>query len=937
VTVTNANGCSATSTPTVVTVNPLPSPTITPDGPTTFCNGGSVTLTAANATNYLWSTGATSQSITVATAGSYSVTVTNANGCSATSTPTVVTVNPLPTATIEPSGDKTFCDGGSVILTAATATNYLWNTGATSQSISVTTSGAYSVTVTNANGCSASSTPTVVTVYSLPTPTIEPSGATTVCNGGSATLTAATATSYLWSTGATSQIISVTTSGSYSVTVTNANGCSTTSAPTAVTVNPLPTPTIESDGATTFCDGGSVILTAATATNYLWSTGATSQSITVITAGAYSVTVTIANGCSTTSAPTAVTVYSLPTPTIESDGATTFCDGGSVILTAATATSYLWSTGAISQSIIVSNAGSFSVTVTNTAGCSATSAPTVVTVNPLPTATITASGSTTFCDGGSVTLTATTATNYLWSTGATSQSIAVANAGSYSVTVTNAAGCSASSVPMVVTVNPLPTATITASGSTTFCDGGSVTLTATTAASYLWSTGAISQSIIVITGGSYTVTVTNAAGCSASSVPIIVTVNPIPAMPVVNNIGYCQNDPSSPLQAIPDGSNIIRWYRFTLGGLAIATPSFNTLLPSVDSFYVTQTTIFGCESPRAPLIVTIHPLPEDSILTPTQNFICEGSFLTLSASNNYTYQWLNNGLPIAGALSNNYLAHLEGTYTFQMTSEFGCVNHSNNSISIQLIKKPTADFTFDNRCINTPIRFMNTSNMLHSATVLWDFGNGTVGKLKDGLSIYDTIGKYTVTLSATSSVCPHLVDTAKKVLSIEAPVPGIHYGAENAKANRPHLLNARKIGTTYLWDPFRGLSNPSIQNPTTSLQANQVYTIRITNNAGCITQDTLLVWIFNDYGVYVPSGFSPDGDGVNDKLTPILIGIREVKSFRIYNRWGQLVYQTSEKNEGWNGIYKGGAQLSETYAWVIAVINEEGELIQKTGKSTLIR
>lgn len=410
-------------------------------------------------------------------------------------------------------------------------------------------------------------------------------------------------------------------------------------------------------------------------------------------------------------------------------------------------------------------------------------------------------------------------------------------------------------------------------------------------------------------------------------------------MPVVNNIGYCQNDPSSPLQAIPDGSNIIRWYQFASGGLAIATPSFNTLLPRVDSFYVTQTTIFGCESLRVPLIVTIHPLPVDSILTPIQNFICDGSFLTLSASNNYTYQWLNNGLPIAGASSSNYLAHLEGTYTFQMISQFGCKNRSSNSISIQLIKKPTADFSYVNRCINTPVRFLNTSNIVHSATVLWnwDFGNGTVGKLKEGLSSYQSIGKYNVTLSATPSVCPQLADTAKKVLTIEAPVPGIHYGAENVKANSPHLLNARKIGITYLWNPFTGLSNPSVQNPTTSLQADQVYTIRITNYAGCITQDTLLVRVFNDYGVFVPSGFSPDGDGVNDKLTPILIGIREVKSFRIFNRWGQLVYQTSEKNEGWNGTFKGMEQLSETYAWVIEVINEEGETIQKTGKSTLIR
>ena len=628
----------------------------------------------------------------------------------------------------------------------------------------------------------------------------------------------------------------------------------------------------------------------------------------------------------------------MPSPTITPDGPTTFCNGGSVTLTAANATNYLWSTGATSQSITVTTTGSYSVTVTNANGCSASSTPTVVTLIPLPTPTIEPGGPISFCNGGSATLSAATAASYLWNTGATSQSITVTTAGSYSVTVTNADGCSASSTPTVVTVYPLPSPKITPSGPTTFCKGGLVALTAAPAASYLWNTGATSQSITVTTAGAYSVTVTNSDGCSKSNTTII-PVNPLPDIPVVNNIAFCQNDPSSPLQAIPTDSNTIRWYRFQSGGVAIPTPHSNTLLPSVETFYATQTTIFGCESPRVAMTVTIHPIPADSILNPTQNFICDGSFLQLNASNNYTYQWLNNGLPIAGDSSNNYSAHLGGIYSFQMTNQYGCINNSSNSISIQLIKKPAAGFSYDNRCKNTPIQFTNTSNIANSGTIIWnwDFGNGSIGKLKNEQSIYKSIGKYTVTLSARPSNCPLLADSIKKDLTIEDPVPGIHYGDVNAKAKTPYLLSARNFGITYLWNPFIGLSNPSIQNPTTTLKVEQVYTIRITNNSGCLTHDTVLVRVFNDYGVYVPSGFSPDGDGVNDKLTPILIGIREVRSFRIYNRWGQLLYQTSNKNAGWNGTYKGKQQVSETYVWVLVVITEEGKTILKTGKSTLIR
>jgi gliding motility-associated-like protein len=116
-----------------------------------------------------------------------------------------------------------------------------------------------------------------------------------------------------------------------------------------------------------------------------------------------------------------------------------------------------------------------------------------------------------------------------------------------------------------------------------------------------------------------------------------------------------------------------------------------------------------------------------------------------------------------------------------------------------------------------------------------------------------------------------------------------------------------------------------------------LYTIRITNAAGCVTNDSIQVRVFNEYTVFVPSGFSPDGDGVNDKLNPLLAGIKELKNFRVYNRWGQLLYQTNDKNAGWNGTYNGKLQISETYVWVVEAIDQDGKNILKTGKTTLIR
>jgi len=210
--------------------------TITPSGSTTFCQGDSVVLTANSGSSYLWNNGATTRSITVKATGSFSVKVTFANGSSATSAATTVTVNTLPTATISANRSTTFCQGDSVILTSSIGTSYLWNNGVTTRSITVKNSGSFSVKVTNANNCSATSAATAVTVNTLPTATISASGSTTFCQGDSVILTSSAGNSYLWNNGAITRTITVKNSGSFTVKVTNANNCSATSVATSTTM-----------------------------------------------------------------------------------------------------------------------------------------------------------------------------------------------------------------------------------------------------------------------------------------------------------------------------------------------------------------------------------------------------------------------------------------------------------------------------------------------------------------------------------------------------------------------------------------------------------------------------------------------------------------------------------------------------------------------------
>ena len=282
-----SSGCSKTNT-TSVTVNP--NPTITVSSPTTICAGTSVNLTASGATTYSWNTGANTSSISVSPTSSTNYTITGtSSGCSKTNT-TTVTVNPAPALTVNSS---TICAGTSANLTASGANTYLWNTGATASSISVspTSSTIYSITGTS-SGCSKTNT-TTVTVNPIPVLTVNSS---TICAGASVYLTASGATTYSWNTGANTSSISVSpaTSTNYTISGTS-SGCSKTNT-TTVTVNAPPNnPTITSSGNT---------LTSSATTGNQWYlngvliSGATNQTYTSTQNGNYTDIVTNAFNCS---------------------------------------------------------------------------------------------------------------------------------------------------------------------------------------------------------------------------------------------------------------------------------------------------------------------------------------------------------------------------------------------------------------------------------------------------------------------------------------------------------------------------------------------------------------------------------------------------------------------------------------------------------------
>src|ERR1051326_2964848 len=357
ITISNSTGCSTSATATV-TVNPLPVVALGPDS--ALCMGDNVVLNAGNpGSTYSWSTGATTQTITVNSAGTYSVLVTAPGGCTGTDT-RIIKVNPSPTVSI--GNDTTFCQGGSVLYDAGNpGDNYLWSNSATTQTITVTTSGTYDVIVTNSSGCSRTDT-AVVTVNPLPVVALGPDQ--TIC--GSITLDAQNpGSSYSWSNGATSQQTTVNLTGSYAVTVTSPAGC-TNRDTINITVSPAPVVALGND--TSVCPNGNYLLDAGNpGDTYSWSTGASTQTITVNNAGSYYVIVTDPSGC-TNSDTIAITAFALPVVALGND--TTLCAGPLTLDAGNPGDTYLWSDASTGQTLSVSASGTYSVIVTNANGCS---------------------------------------------------------------------------------------------------------------------------------------------------------------------------------------------------------------------------------------------------------------------------------------------------------------------------------------------------------------------------------------------------------------------------------------------------------------------------------------------------------------------------------------------------------------------------------------
>ncbi|MDX2174675.1 MAG: T9SS type A sorting domain-containing protein [Bacteroidota bacterium] len=538
-TLTGKSGTCINTTTTNITVGGALSISVSPLS-STVCLGGTTTLTASGATTYTWNTGSNATSIVVSpTATSIYTVIGTAGTCSGSKTSTV-TIGPGLSLTITPT-TPTICSGNTTTLTASGAATYTWNTGSNATSISVSPIGTTIYTITGKTGVCLGSKTTTVTV--LPTPTITVNTAT-ICNGGAAILTASGATTYSWSTGATSSSISVSPTIGVTYNVTGSNGTCFSGKTTTVYV--LPNPTVTASNAT-ICSGNSTILTAGGATTYSWNTGATTNTVSV---SPTALTVYTVNGTSlgcTGTKTIQVTVNTTPTVSVSNY---TICSGGSVTILASGAASYSWNTGSSGSSITVSPTVLTVYTVTGYNGTCSNTKTSTVTIGSALSVVITPTNPS-VCVGSSTTLTATGATSYTWNTGSNLTSIVVSPTLTSNYSVIGKTGACSGTKTISVVVNSLPLTTLFTTSVSCFGGNNGVITPSTTGTgpfSYTYSPNGPNG----LSAGNYTTITQSGNGCKTTNTTTI-------------------TQPSSSLSGVASATNVLCFGGSTGSAFVIAS------------------------------------------------------------------------------------------------------------------------------------------------------------------------------------------------------------------------------------------------------------------------------------------------------------------------------------------------------------------------------
>lgn len=966
-------GCITLAQAVTITASSTLTGTISP-ALSSICTGGSQVLTATGGATYQWRLngspipGAVSGTYTATQPGIYTADIFNGSCSGQTSNSAVVTLLPLPSGTISPS-TATVCSGGTVTLTATGGATFQWYRdnvlipGATNGVYEASQAGKYTVVIGN-GVCTAPASNSATVTLEAPSGTVTP-GSASICQGSTQVLTATGGTTYQWYkdnlgiNGATGATYNATQAGVYTVDVITAGGCKAKAANSAtVNVTPLPTGSI-SPATISICTGTSTTLTATGGTTYQWYkngvalTGATGATLQITEAGSYAADIFNAGGCKGKSSnESVVTVGTAPAGTI-SPASASLCAGSTVVLTASGGTTYQWYkdgvaiTGATGTTLNVTQPGTYTADVISGTCKGVATNSAVVTGGALPTGNVTPATAT-LCPGNTVALTATGGSTYQWFLngtaipGATAAIYNATQTGTYSVTLFGTGGCSNPASNTAV-ISPSAAISFTTASTDPSCTAttGSITVSAVAGGSgsgytYSKDNGTTFQSANLFSGlvpGTYQIVVRDAQGCRSAPKPVVINsfVSGLQAS-VTSSPVTCTQSTGSATVAASGGASP---YQYSVdGGAFQSSNAFSNLAPGAHKATVKDAA--GCLVDVNFTVTQINStLSATAVIT---NAACgqpNGSVTAQVTGGTppYTYS-LDNG----AFGTNNAFANLAaGQHRVTVKDAAGCLFSVNFTVA--------QGSTLPNLVVTNPAAVCPGATVnLQAPAVTAGSDPGLSFTYWQDLAATTPLANPAGVLAGTyyiKATNPAGCFTVKPVqVTAQSVIPGIITAPRTSACFGDSVVLYASISQGYQW--YR--NDTLLPGATTVVYPAMVpgtYSVEI-RNGNCTAKASNTVNVeFKDCPVeaqvFVPTGFTPNRNGANDLLRPIFFNVSELRYFKVFNRWGQQVFQTATMGRGWDGTISGAAQPSDVYTWVLECIGKNGNVIKKSGRSLLIR
>lgn len=913
---------------------------------------GSATVTASGGTpiyTYTWSPGSLSGGTQNALgAGTYTVTASDFNGCSGSTT---VTITQPAELVASASSTPASCGNSNGTATASGtggtgSYSYSWSpSGGNAATATNLAPGTYTVTITDQNGCTDQAS-TTVTNTSGPTLSLQSSNDAS-CNGlsnGSATVAASGGTpgyTYVWMPGSLNGATQNTlAAGSYTVTVTDGAGCTANlnvviGQPTALTLsnsNLVDANCGASDGeATVTASGGTPTY------SYSWSPAGSGTNPTNLAPGAYTVTVTDLNGCT---ANTSFTIGTLNGPTLSLNSSSDVsCNGandGSASVSASGGSpgyTYTWMPGSLNGSSQSNLAGgTYTITVTDLGGCTDAliviiSEPAALTVNASNIQDANCGAS-----NGAATITAAGGTGpytYAWSPAGSGTNPTNLAPGAYTVTVTDQNNCSATTNFTIGTLSG-PTISLDNSSDVTCFGGtdGSASMSASGGSpgyTFAWIPGGLSGATqSSLAAGTYTVTVTDLSGCTDV---INVTIGE-PSELLVNTVSIsdanCGASDGSATVSASGGTGTYTYSWSPSGGNGATATGL-----AAGNYTVTVSDQNGCSATENITIGNIGG--PTATLQSSTNVSCAGASdgtATVNVSGGtapYSYAWSPTGGNAASATNLG-----PGNYTVTIVDGAGCISTVDVTITEPAAITLQANITDEDCGLANGAIAVQASGGTGLIVYGWspNVGNsGTVSNLNGG--------SYTVTATDGNGCSTSATYTV-------ATIGGITIDAfpETSSILQGESVILTATGAlTYTWTPSNGLSCTDCASPTASPSTTTTYIVTGTDANGCTGSDTVTVYVQTVCGdLFVPNIFSPNGNGPQENEFLCVYGncISELH-YAVYNRWGELVFETTSTDICWDGNYKGQPAISGVYAYKLYAMLFDGQVVETSGNLTLVR